>query len=227
MFKYDPSFKVDVKLSGKFATWHTPEGQVERFSYPYPTMSGIEGAIRSIFWKPEIEWVIRSIGVLSPVKRYEYTTNEVTSALSKARRDTTPIDASKHHTQRHNNVLLDVAYKVVVSPLLVGEGVKFQPDKYTCQLRNRVERGMCYRTPFLGKREFKADFEPCTGDESPIDVTETLRWWHIGWDDSMKQRVPRFANLQIIKGVIEFNLEHHKMISKYLETPKVAPSLVF
>lgn len=216
-FVYDPSFKVDILFEGQFAHWATPGGQVERYTYPYPTMSGLTGGVGSISWKPAIEWVMREIRVLNPVQKVNYTTNELKTAPSRLNKGTTPIDANQNHTQRHNHVLWNVAYVVVVSPCLVGHGVNETPNKYTEMLRRRVKKGQCHHTPYLGKREYRASFKPPTGDETPIDVTENLYNWHIGFDDSEIPRKPRFADLKIENGVIKFSFDHYRAVSKYLK----------
>ena len=38
-------------------------------------------------------------------------------------------------------------------------------DKYLDQFNRRVQNGQCHHTPYLGTREFAADFEPPQGDE--------------------------------------------------------------
>jgi CRISPR-associated protein Cas5d len=37
--------------------------------------------------------------------------------------------------------------------------------KYRDQFRRRVNRGQCFNQPYLGTREFSAEFEPVSGDE--------------------------------------------------------------
>lgn len=211
---YDPNLRVVIRVDGNFAHWASPGGQVERYSYPYPTMSGMEGVIRSIYWKPQIEWVIQEIKVLNPVKRFNYKTNEIKNAPSSVTRKMTGIDAQKGRTQRHNSVLQDVSYVVVVSPYLVEE-CEHGIIKHVEMLRRRVSKGQCYRTPYLGKREFKADFSLATGTEVPIDTTEVLNYWHIGFDDSKAERESKFANLLMEKGRIQFDFEHFQMVSRY------------
>jgi CRISPR-associated protein Cas5d len=44
--------------------------------------------------------------------------------------------------------------------------------KYRDQFRRRVERGQCFQRPYLGCREFSADFAPADGSETPIAATE-------------------------------------------------------
>lgn len=41
-------------------------------------------------------------------------------------------------------------------------------------LMRRAEKGQCYSQPYLGCREFAADFRPARVDDRPLDVTEDL-----------------------------------------------------
>lgn len=195
--------KVHIKLEAQFAHFASPGGKVERVSYPYPTPSAIDGAIRSIYWKPEIEYKIHEVHVLKPVQRYEYTTNEIKTSHAKASRKMQPIDAAANRTQRKNSVLMDVAYVAVVEPRLT-KPCEHGIEKHYEMLKRRVGKGQCFRTPFLGMREYRCDFSLAKGDEKPIDRDEELWHYHIGWEDSEEGRMAVFGNVEMINGIIYF-----------------------
>ena len=215
-FEYDPSYKVDLLLTGDFAYFACPVGGAERSTYKYPVLGQLRGAVRSIFWKPEIEWVVRSVSILNEIQQTAYVTNELKAAVGSVTKSTKPICVDENRTQRQNHVLFDVAYKVVVSPLLVGNGCSETPDKYVSQLRRRIENGECYRTPHFGRIRYRADFGTCKGDETPIPLTRDVRML-LGWDQRPKKKVGRVADLEIRDGVITYDFEHHKMLSKYFD----------
>src|SRR5437899_13095048 len=68
---------VEVCVWGKFACFTRPEMKVERVSYEVMTPSAARGVLESIFWKPEIQWRIREIRVLKPVRFFSILRNEV------------------------------------------------------------------------------------------------------------------------------------------------------
>ena len=51
-------FKILVE--GEYALFTRPEFKVERVSYDVPTVSAMEGLIKSIYWKPAIRIVIEA-----------------------------------------------------------------------------------------------------------------------------------------------------------------------
>src|SRR5439155_24009352 len=46
--------------------------------------------------------------------------------------------------------------------------------KYYDQFERRLARGQCHHRPYLGTREFAADFAPATGDEPPAALAGDL-----------------------------------------------------
>ena len=152
--------KVQVKVWGDYALFSRPEFKVERVSYPVITPSAARGVLESIFWKPEIRYQIRRIGLLKPGKQMAILRNEIAS-----RQGRKPILVEHDRQQRTSLVLKDVAY-------LIEAKIHLRPHatepvyKYTDQFRRRVERGQYHHTPYLGTREFAAFFAP-TGGETP------------------------------------------------------------
>lgn len=48
------------------------------------------------------------------------------------------------------------------------------PQKYVACFERRVTRGQCQHQPYLGCREFAAEFRLATAEDTPLDVTEDL-----------------------------------------------------
>jgi CRISPR-associated protein Cas5d len=91
-------------------------------------------------------------------------------------------------TQRNTLALRDVVYLIHASPLLtdkanrqfahrleeVGERGPDTVAKYVAMFQRRVERGQCFHRPYLGCREFACYFGPASGDERPVNWSESL-----------------------------------------------------
>lgn len=169
---------VEVRVWGPMACFTRPEMHVERVSYPVMTPSAARGVLDSIFWKPEIRWVVEEIHVLAPIKWASILRNEINTrqtdrtARGWQRAGAGGYDVAEDRTQRHTLALRDVAYLIRAQVEVVrGDATT---AKYRDQFRRRVSRGQCFSQPYLGNREFSAYFgEPVPG-ESPVDLTDDL-----------------------------------------------------
>lgn len=155
---------VQVCVWGKFACFTRPEMKVERVSYEVMTPSAARGILESIFWKPEFSWQIREIHVLRPIRYFSILRNEVNNRANYASaqrrlRGEDGYYADEDRSQRHTLCLRDVAYTIVAS-VLVRPGVEEDEAKYRDQFQRRVKRGQCHNMPYLGCREFTANFGP-------------------------------------------------------------------
>lgn len=86
-----------------------------------------------------------------------------------------------NRAQRHTLALRDVAYAIEAEPVLTGlantprrkpvcEDEPEGPDtvqKYVVMFNRRVQKGQCFQQPYLGLREFVADFRPSEDRQSP------------------------------------------------------------
>ncbi len=172
------STPLQVKLTGSLACFTRPEMKVERVTYPVMTPSAARGALEAIFWKPEFAWRIEEIWVLRPIQYISLLRNEVNTKASERvasawRLTGGGYDASADRAQRHTLALREVGY-VVRAQIELRSGVPEDPAKYRDQFRRRVSSGRCFSMPYLGCREFVADFEESDADDRPIDLTEDL-----------------------------------------------------
>lgn len=154
-----------VKFSGDYACFSRPEFKVERVSYPVMTPSAARGALEAVFWKPEFRWEIRRIEVLEPIRTQTILRNEVADQQS-LRQESFVVDDRRQ--QRSSLILRDVSY-VVEAEMIRQPHAEAPLPKWTSQFERRLERGQCFHRPYLGTREFPADFAASTGDEEPID----------------------------------------------------------
>ena len=165
---------LEVKVWGELACFTRPEFGTERVTYEVMTPSAARGVLEAIFWKPEMEWRVREILVLNPIRRFSILRNEMNSVQSPSRaRSGNPYYADEDRAQRHTLCLRDVAY-VIRADIVLKPHAGAHPAKYRDQFRRRVKRGQCFTQPYLGTRECSAFFASPDGDERPIDLTDDL-----------------------------------------------------
>jgi CRISPR-associated protein Cas5d len=175
---------VRVRVSGDWACFTRPEMKVERVTYQYMTPSAARGALEAICWHPQFRWVIMQIEVLKPVRYQSVTRNEVQRKIPVGNiaewvRDPGTMkpfyanargrEDGENATQRNTLALRDVAYNITARALVNGDDLRPEdtPEKYAAMFERRVEKGQCFSRPYLGCREFAADFRA-------VDPTETL-----------------------------------------------------
>ncbi|QVQ54722.1 type I-C CRISPR-associated protein Cas5 [Spiractinospora alimapuensis] len=204
-----------MEVEGPYACFTRPEFKTERFSYPVMTPSAAKGLLEAIFWKPEFQYVIERIEVLTPIRWFSVRRNEVTDTVSsewvrRAMADTSVrFDAETKRDQRMMTGLREVAYRITAQ-VRMQPHADAPPAKYRDQFRRRVERGACFSQPFLGTREFSASFTPRT-ERPPIASSEdfgamlhsidysggqeTYRWFHARMDSGVMTIPERGAEL--------------------------------
>lgn len=169
---------LEVKVWGSFACFTRPEMKVERVTYPVMTPSAARGILEAIFWKPEVSWRVEEIRVLRPIRYFSILRNEVNSRASfRSAQDWARkgggFFADDDRAQRHTLALRDVAY-VIRGQLELRPHATDDIAKYRDQFRRRVRTGASFARPYLGCREFAADFAEPDGTERPIDRSENL-----------------------------------------------------
>jgi CRISPR-associated protein Cas5d len=169
---------LEVKVWGEYACFTRPEMKVERVSYDVMTPSAARGILEAIFWKPEFSWQIREIWILKPIRHFSILRNEVASKANpgtaqKWAKSGGGYYADSDRQQRHTLGLRDVAYLIKADVALKPRAT--DPEaKYRDQFRRRVKRGQCFHHPYLGCREFAADFAEPDDSEKPVDLTDDL-----------------------------------------------------
>lgn len=167
------SVPLAVKVWGDFACFTRPEMKVERVSYPVMTPSAARGVLEAIFWKPQFDWLVREIHVLRDIAYFPIRRNEVNKRASPRASQGFFADDEDNRAQRNTLALRDVAY-LIRADVRVRADVEESPAKFRDQFRRRVDRGQCWHLPYLGCREFSADFAPPDGSETAVDRTEQL-----------------------------------------------------
>ena len=201
---------LEVRVWGDFACFTRPEMKAERVSYSVMTPSAARGVLEAIFWKPEFAWHVREIWVLNPIRHYSIVRNEVNSkaVVSTARgwmENGGGYFADEDRAQRHTLALRDVAY-LLKADIVLAPHTTEDVAKYRDQFRRRVNRGQCYHRPYLGCREFAANFGQPAVNEHAIALDDDLG--RILFDleyasDGSGRGVPRFFSARLQAGILK------------------------
>lgn len=215
---------VRVKVTGDYACFTRPDLKVERMTYPCMTPSAARGVLDSILWKPEFQWYVRRIMVLNPVRFMSIKRNEINSKQGR-----NPIVVEEKRAQRNSVLLRDVAYIIEASIFMKNAADKRMYEKYVGMTEKReglfprrVKKGQCWRRPYLGTREFSAEFMSPEGDEQPLKETIPIgsMLFDIFYDEKGKPQ-PLFFEAAIRDGVLNCEVPENEqmMRSSHLRPP--------
>lgn len=215
---------VRVKVTGDYACFTRPDLKVERMTYPCMTPSAARGILDSILWKPEFQWYVRRIILLNPVRFMTIKRNEINSKQGR-----NPIVVEEKRAQRNSVLLRDVAYIIEASIFMNNATDKRMYEKYVGMTEKReglfprrVKKGQCWRRPYLGTREFSAEFMSLEGNEQPIQETIPIgsMLFDIFYDEKGKPQ-PLFFEAVIRDGVLNCEVpENDQMMhSSHLRPP--------
>ncbi len=206
------SFGIRLKVWGDYALFTRPEMKVERVSYDVITPSAARAVISAIYWKPAIRWIIDKIYVLNLIKFDNIRRNEVGSKLSvraigEGIKKGKPVeifaDDSRVRQQRSAMVLRDVAYIIEAHFEAVDDDGK-NVGKHLDTFNRRLKKGKCAFQPYLGTREFSANFEPI--DEIPVSSLvgkRDLGFMLFDMDYSVRKHIrPLFYRPKMVDGII-------------------------
>ena len=211
-----------LKVWGRNACFTRPEMKVERVSYDVMTPSAARGILEAILWKPAIRWKVTQIDVLKPVKWESVRRNEVGAVMSPDSKgfyiDELKSDGRpKYRQQKAGLFLRDVAYTIHAFFELTNKAeaadtiVKFQE-----MFLRRAEKGQCFHRPYLGCREFAADFEVFTNGRpvpEPISETRDLGWmlYDIYHENSADEKNQHFCTEKCMSSFFRASLDNGRM----------------
>lgn len=182
------SFGIKLHVWGDLACFTRPELKVERTSYDVITPSAARGVVEAIYWKPEIRWVIDRLHVLKPIRFTSMRRNEVgakipanaASSAMKSGRGNLGMYIEEERQQRAALLLRDVAYVVEAHFDIVSGDAN--EGKHLDQFNRRARAGQCFTRPYLGCREFAADFALIEKDaDLPKPDASLLVERDLGW----------------------------------------------
>ena len=203
-----------LEVAGPFACFTRTEMKVERVSYDVMTPSAARAVFESILWKPAIRWRVQRIEVLRPIRFINLRRNEVSAVVSTrnvqqamaAGSGTLGLYIEDERQQRAGYFLRDVAYRIHAD-LALAPGCTDPLAKYTEMFTRRARKGQCVNQPYLGCREFAADFRLVTADTPPAPAIEDTR--ELGWMlhdldfSNPADPQPRFFNARMECGVVQ------------------------
>ncbi|MFC1758905.1 type I-C CRISPR-associated protein Cas5c [Planctomycetota bacterium] len=205
--------RVSLRVWGELACFTRPEMKVERVSYDVMTPSAARGVLEAVYWKPQIRWVIRTITVCKPIRFTNIRRNELGGVGPSDRTLKSYVSGEKSsplaqvieedRQQRAATILTNVEYVIDAHYEVLDRSEP--PQKHYEMFKRRATKGQCFHRPYLGCREFVADFE--WNDVSP-DVHESLRGERdLGFMlhdiDFANDMSPRFFRAAMNDGVIQ------------------------
>jgi CRISPR-associated protein Cas5d len=221
---------VRLFIAGDLASFTRPEAKVERNSYALPTPSAARNILDSILWKPEFRWIVTRILLVKHPRATADATpalpltialkrNELQSTIAPRTVSGWMQDPSSYEPQaagagqgtdgtpRMTTALKNVAYVIEAYPHVftpVGaEGQINTPQKYVACLERRAAKGQCRSQPYLGCREFAAEFRLATDADTPLDVTENLgRMLYDIVFSAPGGKKPVFFDAKLVSGVL-------------------------
>jgi CRISPR-associated protein Cas5d len=189
------------------------------------TPSAARAIFEAIFWKPAIRWEPTKIEVLSPIAWTSIRRNEV-GAVASPRVDQIYVEEKRQ--QKNSLLLRDVHYRIYAKLVFIPKrDRKYEdsknpsidrleadllhkdenPGKYNAMFERRASKGQCFNQPYLGTREFSADFRLVTHPEEepnqPIDETRDLgiMLYDMNFENEKDIR-PMFFRAKMEQGVI-------------------------
>lgn len=157
-----------LEVWGDWACFTRPELKVERVSYDVITPSAARAIFEAILFKRyAMRWQVTKIEVINPIKWTTIRRNEVGAVASKS-----PIYIEDKRQQKNSLLLQHVRYRIYAKLVFIPVKdrpkeafAKHQPDasenpmKYYEMFERRAKQGQCFTQPYLGCREFSANWE--------------------------------------------------------------------
>ncbi len=220
-------YGIKLHIWGDNACFTRPEMKVERVSYDLITPSAARGILEAIHWKPAIHWVVDKIHLLEPISFESIRRNEVASKIS-ARKVSSAMnkgstanlymlsDDGKERQQRAATILRRVGYVIEAHFVLTEKATADDNEgKHLDIFNRRVRKGQCFHHPYLGTREFPAQFSLLEKGAWPTSsLPENARDRDFGWMlhdiDFANNNTPHFFRAVMENGAIKvppFNSE--------------------
>jgi len=139
------------------------------------TPSAARGILEAILWKPAIRWHVERIHVLAPIRFGAVKRNEVSEKL-KIGGAVDSFFVEENREQRNSLLLREVDYIIEAHLRLTSSaGPDDNLKKFEEIFHRRLERGQCFHSPYLGCREFAADFVPAPSTWSCPDELRGIK----------------------------------------------------
>ncbi|MBG9804877.1 type I-C CRISPR-associated protein Cas5c [Brevibacillus laterosporus] len=162
-------YGVQLHVWGEYACFTRQELKAERTCYEVITPSAARGILEAILWKPSINWIVDRIHVLNEIKFATIRRNELSHVISSSNIKTAIekekpikrqiITEDKERQQRASMILKNPSYVIEAHVELSSSADKSDTlKKYFNMFVRRASKGQCIHNPYLGCREFAANF---------------------------------------------------------------------
>lgn len=204
---------IQLEVWGPYALFSRPEMHVERVSYEVPTPSAARGLVEAVYYHPGLQWHIRRIYVLNPIRFTNIRRNEVKSKVlasdvySAMQGSGRPLSivTSQQIAQRASMLLRDVHYIIEAEFTMTDRAAPSDnPGKFQDIVTRRMAKGQCYHAPYFGCREFPAHFRAWPGGPIPtIQESRDLGFILYDFDYSDPKNItPLYFHAKMENGVI-------------------------
>lgn len=156
-----------LEVWGDWACFTRPALKVERVSYDVITPSAARAIFEAILFKRyAMRWQVTRIEVMNPIRTVNIRRNEVGATAGKS-----PIYIEDKRQQKNSLILRDVRYRIYAKLVFIPvkdrpkeafsghkPGDDENPMKYYQMFERRASQGQCFTQPYLGCREFAANW---------------------------------------------------------------------
>lgn len=202
---------VRLEVWGRDALFTRPESKAERVSYDVMTPSAARGVLEAVYWHPGMHWRVDRIHVLNPIRMSTIRRNELDTVIGQnpVQRmmdggGTTVMFSDGHTQQRSSTILTDVRY-VIDAHFTMDDEDPAMAAKHQSMFKRRANKGQCHHRPYLGCREFPAEFRPWAGPDDPIGFEtgeRDLGIMFLDFDYTDPDRKPLFFPATLVDGTL-------------------------
>lgn len=205
-----------LEVWGDWACFTRPELKVERVSYDVITPSAARAIFEAILFKRyAMRWQITRIEVLNPIKWTTIRRNEVGAVAGKS-----SIFIEDKRQQKNSLLLQDVHYRIYAKLVFIPvkdrpkeafvkhkPGDDENPMKYYQMFERRAAQGQCFTQPYLGCREFAANWRLIEDSETLVhplseDRDLGIMLYDMDFDKDLKKPDAMFYRAKMEQGVI-------------------------
>jgi CRISPR-associated protein Cas5d len=198
---------------GPLACFARPETP-DRFTYPFPTPSAVQGIISSIYDHPGLWADVRRIHVLRPIRMMRLGLVQA-SDIPQIKPGGALRLASPDRRPTVQTILRDGAWRIdfewTTDPRATE--VHGTSDKSHDIFTRRVERGQFYYPPSLGLHDYRALVRPVTTEDHPIQQSRDFGQVLHGFDRRKRYPKPLVFHAVMRNGIVEVPSLRERLLS--------------
>lgn len=205
-----------LEVWGDWACFTRPALKVERVSYDIITPSAARAIFETILFKRyAMRWQVTRIEVMNPIRTVNIRRNEVGATAGKS-----SIYIEDKRQQKNSLILRDVRYRIYAKLVFIPvkdrpkeafsrhkPGDDENPMKYYQMFERRASQGQCFTQPYLGCREFAANWRWIDETEHrelplPEDRDLDIMLYDMDFDRNPTKPEAMFYRARMKRGVI-------------------------